>query len=138
MGAKENFDQLFLLLSMHNVFVTESFKKDIQNLVKTNIKKFIKDFYRDMSRNNLKDYKKYERLKLTPSQSKRLDENSLFRYEYRSNSNLRCIYLIEDENNTKITYLLNAFIEDDSKSNGKNTYNFNIERAIKIYQSIKL
>ena len=50
MGAKENFDQLFLLLSMHNVFVTESFKKDIQNLVKTNIKKFIKDFYRDMSR----------------------------------------------------------------------------------------
>ena len=59
MGAKENFDQLFLLLSMHNVFVTESFKKDIQNLVKTNIKKFIKDFYRDMSRNNLKDYKKY-------------------------------------------------------------------------------
>lgn len=62
MGAKENFDQLFLLLSMHNVFVTESFKKDIQNLVKTNIKKFIKDFYRDMSRNNLKDYKKYERL----------------------------------------------------------------------------
>lgn len=68
----------------------------------------------------------------------KLDGNSLFRYEYRSNSNLRCIYLIEDENNTKITYLLNAFIEDDSKSNGKNTYNFNIERAIKIYQSIKL
>ena len=64
MGAKENFDQLFLLLSMHNVFVTESFKKDIQNLVKTNIKKFIKDFYRDMSRNNLKDYKKYDKQEL--------------------------------------------------------------------------
>lgn len=137
MNAKEGFDKMFLMLKMHNVYATQPFVKDILNLVKTDINKFIEDFSKNMSRSNLKDYKKYERLKLTPSQSKRLDGNSLFRYEYRNSSNLRCIYLIMDENNNKKTYLLNAFNEDKRKSIGKNSYDFNIERAIKTYQSIK-
>ena len=138
MKRQEALDKMFLMLEMHNVFTTPTFAKDILNLVETDINKFIEKFSKDMIRNNLKDYKKYERLRLTSSQSKKLDGNSLFRYEYRNSTNLRCIYLIIDENTNKRTLLLNAFNEDENKTKGKNSYNFNIERAIKIYQSIKL
>lgn len=138
MNAKDGFNKMFLLLEMHDVYATKQFEKDICSLVKTDVQKFIKDFTRDFSRNSLKEYKKYERLKLTPNQNKELDGNALFRYEYRNSSNLRCIYMMIDENNSNKTFLLNAFNEDNSKSGGKNSYNFNIERAIKTYQSIKL
>ena len=40
-------------------------------------------------------------------------------------------------NNKKTTILLNAFNEEKGKTKGKNAYKFNIERAIKIYESIK-
>lgn len=71
---------------------------------------------------------------MTPLQNKRLDGNALFRYEYRNSSNLRCIYMVKNVNNINETYLLCAFNEDGSKKTGKNSYNFNIERAIKIYE----
>lgn len=98
------------------------------------MKKFIRDFTKNFIRINLKEYKKYERLKLTPSQNRRLDGNALFRYEYRNSSNLRCIYMVKNVKNTNETYLLCAFNEDGSRKIGKNSYNFNIERAIKIYE----
>ena len=138
MNVQDGLDKMLSLLEIHDVYATPEFVKDISSLVKNNIGKFIEDFARDMIRNNLKDYKRYERLKLTKTQRERLDGNSLFRYEYRNSSNLRCIYFIKDENTNRKTFLLNAFNEDQNKSKGKNSYNFNIERAIKIYQSIKL
>ena len=64
---------------------------------------------------------------------KKLKGKSLYRYEYRNDSNLRCIYLLEDEYN-KIT-LLKAFNEDKGKTKGKGSYDFNIEQAIEIYVS---
>ena len=45
--------------------------------------------------------------------------------------------LTEDVNNKNITILLKAFNEEKGKTKGKNAYEFNIERAIKIYESIK-
>lgn len=137
MGAKDDFESLYQILQTHDVYATQEFKNDILKLVKTDIKKFISDFYKYFSRANLKDYKKYERLSLNKNQNLKLDGYSLFRFEYRNTSNLRCIYIIQNENNKKETILLCAFNEDASKNTGKNTYNYNIEKAISIYQKYK-
>lgn len=42
--------------------------------------------------------------------------------------------MVIDVNNNNETRLLCAFNEDGDKKTGKNSYNFNIERAIKIYE----
>lgn len=135
MDAENSLLIMFRELSKHDVLASEQFFDDIKRLVKTDINKFIEAFTRDLMRSNLKEYKKYERLKLTKAQNKRLNGNALFRYEYRNNSNLRCIYMVRNVNNDNETYLLCAFNEDGGKKTGKNSYNFNIERAIKIYES---
>ncbi len=135
MDAENSLLIMFRELAKHDVLASEQFFDDIKRLVKTDINKFIEVFTRDLMRSNLKEYKKYERLKLTKAQNKRLNGNALFRYEYRNNSNLRCIYMVRNVNNDNETYLLCAFNEDGGKKIGKNSYNFNIERAIKIYES---
>ena len=135
MDAENSLLIMFRELSKHDVQASEQFFDDIKRLVKTDINKFIEAFTRDLMRSNLKEYKKYERLKLTKAQNKRLNGNALFRYEYRNNSNLRCIYMVRNVNNDNETYLLCAFNEDGGQKTGQNSYNFNIERAIKIYES---
>lgn len=137
MNSKEALAKMFAVLEIHNVFASPQFAKDISSLVETDIEKFIETFTRDLSRKCLKGYNKYERLSLNKNQKKKLDGNALYRYEYRNTSNLRCIYIIMKENNNKNTFLLNAFNEDKNKTGGKNSYSFNIERAIRTYQSIK-
>lgn len=134
MNTDDSLLKMFRVLQEHGVYASKQFFDDIKRLVKTDIKKFIRDFTKNFIRIDLKEYKKYERLKLTPLQNKRLDGNALFRYEYRNSSNLRCIYMVKNVNNINETYLLCAFNEDGSKKTGKNSYNFNIERAIKIYE----
>lgn len=134
MNTDDSLLKMFKILEEHGVYASEQFFDDIRSLVKTDIKKFIRDFTRNFMRSNLKDYKKFERLKTSASQNKRLNGNALFRYEYRNSSNLRCIYMVKDVNNNKETLLLCAFNEDGNKRMGKNSYDFNIERAIKIYE----
>lgn len=129
--------EMLRLLKYNNVYATTDFEKDLVKLVNNDINKFIKNFYKDMIRNNLKDYNRYEMLNLNKKQREKLDGNNLYRYEYRKNSNLRCIYLIENENNTNKLILICAFNEDGDKTKGKNSYNNNINRAIRIYLSIK-
>lgn len=124
---------LEVLKRKHGINYTEQFYKDICKLVKTDIYKFIENFSRDFSRMNYKKHNRYEELSLTAKQKKRLNGKSLYRYEYRNSSNLRCIYIAQDEYNN-IT-LLKAFNEDMGKTKGKGSYNFNIEQAIKIYIS---
>lgn len=137
MATNDDLEKLYKILEIHNVYTTPEFRNDILKLVKTDIKKFISDFHQYFSRINLKDYKKYERLSLTKKQNSNLEGHALFRFEYRNSSNLRCIYILQNENNIQETILLCAFNEDGSKKTGKNTYNHNIERAIQIYQKYK-
>lgn len=137
MSAKDDFEKMYRLLETHNVYATPEFKNDVLKLVKTDINKFISNFYQYFSRANLTDYKKYERLSVTRKQNSKLDGNALFRFEYRNTSNLRCIYIMQNEKNIKETILLCAFNEDASKKTGKYTYNYNIEKAITIYQTYK-
>lgn len=134
MNTEDSLLKMFQLLEKHGVYASEQFFDDIKSLVKTDVKKFIKDFTKNFTRSNLKEYKKYERLSTTSSQNKRLDGNALFRYEYRNSSNLRCIYMVMNVNNSNETHLLCAFNEDGDKRKGKNSYEANIERAIRIYE----
>lgn len=137
MDANDAFTRMFQVLKLHGVYASAQFRKDIEDLVKTDIIKFIDDFTKAFSRINLKEQNKYERLSIRPEQKKKLDGNSLFRYEYRNTSNLRCIYITRDVNNSNKTILLNAFNEVKGKTKGKNSYRFNIERAIKTYENLK-
>lgn len=128
--------EMLKLLEKNNIFSTQEFKKDILKLVNTNTNKFIKNFYRDIRRKNFEDYNRFEVLQLSNKQKRLLNGKNLYRYEYRENSNLKCIYIIETENNMEEIILLSAFNEDGDKKRGKNSYNDNIERAIRIYLSI--
>lgn len=135
LGATEDFLVMLEVLKIHDIYATNQFFNDICKLVKTDKIKFIHDFQRDMIRVDKTKHNRYERLSLTSNQSQKLKGKSMYRYEYRNTSNLRCIYIIEDEHNRII--LLKAFNEDKTKTKGKGNYDINIERAIRIYTSLK-
>ena len=137
MSAKDDFTAMLEILKlMHNVDYVEQVIDDISKLVKTDKLEFMDEFTRNMSRKNQKKHNRYEPLmKLTKNQKRRLDGRKLYRYEYRKNSNFRCIYLAKDAYNNMIILL--AFNEDGDKSKGKVNYDLNIEKAIKRYESFK-
>ena len=119
MNNENNIVEMLRLLSRNNIYSTPEFEKDLVKLVTTNIKKFIKNFSRDIRRKNFEQFNRFERLKLTKNQRKILNGNDLYRYEYRNDSNLRCIYVINNDNNNKEIILLSAFNEDGDKEKGK-------------------
>lgn len=123
-------------LKKNDVLCSLDFKNDILKLISTNAKGFIKKFYHDMIRKNYNQLNRFEVLKLNRKQRNELNRNDLYRYEYRSNSNLRCIFTIVNVNNIEKVILLCAFNEDGNKTKGKNSYKDNIERAIRIYFNI--
>ena len=127
--------EMLRLLKRNNIYSTPEFEKDLVKLVSTNVKRFIRNFYKDIIRKNFEQYNRYEKLKLTPKQRELLNGKELYRYEYRKDSNLRCIYVINNDNNNEEIILLCAFNEDGSKEKGKNSYKYNIDRAIRIYLS---
>ena len=133
MNYENDIIEMLKSLKVNNIYATEEFEKDITMLVLTNVKKFVRNFYRDIRRKNFEEYNRYERLSLNKPQKELLKGKALYRYEYRENSNLKCIYVIENENTMQKTILLCAFNEDGDKTKGKNSYKDNINRAIRIY-----
>lgn len=125
--------EMLRILRTNNIYSTKEFEKDLTKLVNTNVRKFVKDFTKDITRESFDEYNRYKQINLTKAQRIKLDSHKLYRYEYRSSSNLRCIYLIDIVQNTKNIILLCAFNEDGDKTKGNNAYNNNIERAIRIY-----
>lgn len=128
--------EMLRILRQNNIYATPDFKKDLVKLVNTDINKFIENFYKDIRRKNFKQYNRHEMLSLNKKQKEKLNGKNLYRYEYRKNSNLKCIYLVETENNMEEIILLCAFNEDGDKTKGKNSYKNNINRAIRIYLNI--
>lgn len=128
--------EMLRLLRKNGIYSTKRFEKDLVKLVKTNIKKFVENFSKDIRRRNLEEYNKSEMLGIDKKQKIRLDGNNLYRYEYREDSNLKCIYMVNNENNKRELILLCAFNEDGNKKKGQSSYNDNIDRAIRIYLSI--
>ena len=120
----------------HGVESTKEFGKDLQKLVNTDIERFAKVFYKDFSRKDFENYNKFEKLNLSEKQRKRLKGNLLRRYEYRSTSNLRCIFVVCIDNGNDIPVLLCAFNEDGDKKKGNKSYNKNIDRAIDIFERV--
>ena len=134
---QENFIiEMLRLLKINGIYSTSEFEKDLSKLVNSNVKKFIKNFSKDIRRRNFEDFNRFEMLNLDKKQHKRLNGSNLYRYEYRGTSNLRCIYTIINENNIDKIFLLCAFNEDGDKIKGKKSYKDNIERAIRIYINI--
>ena len=133
MNNKIAITEMLLLLKKNNIFSTDEFEKDLEKLITTNVGSFIKNFWRDIRRKNFEDFNRYEKLKLTKKQKEKISGKDLYRYEYRKNSNLKCIYMIDNTNNIKKIILLCAFNEDGDKTKGKNSYKDNINRAIRIY-----
>ena len=136
MNNENNIVEMLRLLSRNNIYSTPEFERDLVKLVTTNIKKFIKNFSRDIRRKSFEQFNRFEKLKLTKKQREILNGNDLYRYEYRNDSNLRCIYVINNDNNNQEVILLCAFNEDGDKDKGKKSYKDNINRAIRIYLSI--
>ena len=136
MSQENSIIEMLKLLSINNIYSSTEFEKDLVKLVNSNVKKFIKIFSRDLRRRNFEDFNRFELLNLDKKQHNKLEGNSLYRYEYRNTSNLRCIYTIINENNIDKMILVCAFNEDGDKKKGKNSYKDNIERAIRIYLNI--
>ena len=128
--------KMLALLKKNNIYATPEFEKSLVKLVTTNIVKFVEVFYKDIRIENIEEYNKHEKLKLTKKQKQDLGGLDLYRYECRINSNLKCIYIVINENNIRKTILLNAFNEDGDKTKGKNSYRDNINKSIGIYLNI--
>ena len=136
MSNENDIVEMLRLLKINNIYSTKEFERDLVKLVSTNVKKFIKNFTIDIIRKDFEQFNRFEKLKLTKKQRENLNGNDLYRYEYRNDSNLRCIYVINNDNNNKEIILLSAFNEDGNKDKGKNSYKDNIDRAIRIYLNI--
>lgn len=132
MDKKIEILRLLQYLQNEGIRVTKDFVKDVQKLVLTDIETFACQFFKDFSRKNFENYNRFEKLKLTKEQKSEIDGYILWRYEYRNTSNLRCIFIIEKVKNIHIPILLCAFNENGNKKRGENSYNHNINRAIKI------
>ena len=137
MDSKASIKLLIKNLQRHNIRCTKELEKDLQKLVTTDLERFIENFSKDFSRRNFDKYNKFEKLQnLTENQKRNLKGNLLRRYEYRNTSNLRCIFIVCNDNNKSVPIILCAFNEDGDKKTGRNSYNKNINRAINIFKRI--
>lgn len=132
MGREDEIQRLLQYLQNEGIRATEDFVKDIQRLVLTDVKKFARQIFNDFSRKNYSKYNRFEQLKLTKRQKAEIDGYALWRYEYRNTSNLRCIFILEKDNNNSDPILICAFNENAHKKKGEDSYPHNIERAIDI------
>lgn len=131
----EKCNELFKLLQYlqrEDIRFTNDFVSDIKKLVQTDVESFAIQFFKDFARKNFEKYNRFKKLKLDKHQKAEIDCNILWRYEYRNNSNFRCIFIIKKENNNDIPILICAFHEDGDKGKGEKSYDHNIRRAINI------
>ena len=107
--------RLLQYLQNEGIRVTNDFVKDIFKLIRTDIEKFASQFYRDFVRKDFENYNRFEKLNLNKKQRSDINNNILWRYEYRNSLNFRCIFIIEKENNKDVPILLCAFLENGIK-----------------------
>ena len=137
MDIEASIDRLLQQLKKHGIESTKEFIRDIKSLVTSDLENFTKVFFKDFIRKDFENYNRFEKLRnLTHKQKKRLKVNILRRYEYMNTSNLRCIFIIHNDNNKSIPIILCAFNENGDKKKGKQSYNKNIDRAIDIFERV--
>ena len=136
MENEDAIKRLLQELNRRGIKSTKEVMKDFQKLIGSDINNFVKVFFRDFVRKDFNNYNKFEKLKLTKKQRKRLESNLLRRYEYRNTSNLRCIFIVLNDENGDVPILLCAFNEDGDKKTGRMSYNKNIDRAIDIFERV--
>lgn len=135
-GKEEYFEEMLEELRKHGIISTNELKKDLVKLVTSNKRKFKQIFYHDMLRSNTEEIEQFNRFellnRLSRKQRKKLKGIKLWRWEYRENSNFKCIFAVTTVNNSNISILLCAFNEDWDKKKGNDNYEENINRAISI------
>ncbi len=131
----DKLNELIIRLSKNGILMSDAFNKDLHKLVTSNVDDFIENFYKYITRTNF-DYNKFECLGLTAKQRKQLSGYHLYRYEYRKESNFRCLYILSTTDSNDMTILLCAFNEIEGKAKGPNSYSSNIERAIRIFEDL--
>lgn len=132
MGREDEIQRLLQYLQSEGIRATNDFVKDIQRLVLTDVKTFAERIFKDFSRRNYSKYNRFKQLTLNKQQKEQIDDYALWRYEYRNTSNLRCIFILEKDNNNSDPILICAFNENGDKKRGEGSYPHNIERAIEI------
>lgn len=130
--------KLFQALQAEEIRATKECVKDIENLVRVDVKKFAVQFFRDFTRFDFEQHNRFEKLTLNKKQKERIEGKILWRYEYRNNMNFRCIFILKEDYNIKNPILLCAFVEDGDKRRGINSYPSNIERAIRLIRKYEL
>lgn len=136
MTKKEKIHRLLELLMKKGIGFAPTFEDDLMKLITSSVDKFVRDFDFDVEK-NIEEYNRFKPLGLTKSQRRRVDYNILRRYEYRNISNLRCIFFIYKDKNKNTPIFLCAFNEDGDKQKGGHSYRANIERSVRIYESLK-
>lgn len=132
MGRNDEIIRLLQYLQNQGILATNDFADDLKRLIKTNYKTFAKELYKDFTRKDFENYNRFKKLRLTSKQKEKIGGITLWRYEYRKTSNLRCIFIVQEEYNNINPVLICAFNEDGSKNKGVNSYKDNIERSINI------
>lgn len=131
----ENFlNGYFEVLKYSGVFTNYQVIKKLSKLVDGDIDNFSKTFSTYISQKDF-SYNKFELLKLSSTDKKKIDNNLLYRFEYRKNSNLRIIFVFMIEGNNVL--VVDAFNENGNKTKGKDSYDKAIKNAIRNYEMIK-
>jgi hypothetical protein len=124
--------RLIQTLQKEGIEATNEFASDISKLVQTEFDNFAVQIFKDFVRRDFEAFNRFEKLHLNEKQRKEINGRILWRYEYRHTSNLRCIFIIEKEQDKDTPTLICAFNEDGDKGKGTKSYEDNIKRAIRI------
>lgn len=134
MDTQAEITQMFQNLGAKGIESTIIFVDEIVELIKPKSQKFIGTFSKDISIfADLKVGGKFTEIQMdNDKRIKYIGSGKLYRYEYRKErKNLRCLFVLEE--NSKCVFL-KAFKDDGDKKKGANSYNSNIDLALKDYK----
>lgn len=133
MGRKDDLNKLRYYLQTKKIYILDECYKSIGQLVKSDFDDFANAILDAFTRKAFNRYNCFEKLHLSKKQRDRLEGNILWRWEYRKESNLRIIFIIDETPEASNIVLLHAFVENSNKSKGKDSYKKGIETAIENY-----
>lgn len=126
----EMIQKTFDRLKKYKVYTNYRFIKKLAKLLSSDVNDFFEKFFMNFAFRNFES-NKFEILNLTLSQKTKIDNNTLYRYEYRNINNLRILFVVVKENED--IYVLEAFLENGGKIKGKDSYDKAIKNAINTY-----
>lgn len=139
MGSQQNNNEkdlavLFSILKNDGIYTNLHVIKKLAKLLNGDTIDFFNVFSMYIVQRDF-NYNRFELLKLSTSQKKKIDNNKLYRFEYRKNSNLRIIFVLMVDGDEIL--VVDAFNENGKKTKGKDSYDKAIKNAVLNYELIK-